>query len=321
MSKTTAQSTALILPTLNAAPILSKWLEGLQKQNIQPSRLILIDSSSTDDTVAIARQAGMETSIIPQSEFSHGGTRQMVVETLSDIDFVIFLTQDAILAEPDSLERLLACFDNEKVGAAYGRQLPRPDAGPIEAHARLFNYPETGRVKSQDDVPDLGIKTAFISNSYAAYRLSSLQKVGGFPKHTVVSEDTYVASRMILAGMSVVYAAAAAVYHSHRLSFRDELKRYFDIGVFHSRDPWIREKFGQAGGEGWKFLRSELRYLRLHKPAAIPSALIRTGLKFLGYKLGNHENLIANRLKHCFSQHPQYFDRTVAPTDRDSKRD
>ena len=71
----------------------------------------MIDSSSSDDTVALARAHGFDVQVIPKSEFNHGGTRQFGVNVLSAVDIIVFLTQDALLASPDAIERLLAAFD------------------------------------------------------------------------------------------------------------------------------------------------------------------------------------------------------------------
>jgi rhamnosyltransferase len=301
--------TALVLPTLNAGADFVVWLDSLRMQTFRPDRLLLVDSSSSDSTADMAREFGFEVRTIERSAFSHGGTRRESVELLEDSEIVIFLTQDAFLASPEALARLVRWFDDPKVGAVYGRQLPRRTAQPIEAHARLYNYPRESCVKTRDDIPQLGIKTSFISNSFAAWRRSALLAEGSFPTHTIQNEDAWVASRMIIAGWKVVYAADAEVYHSHPFSWSQEFRRYFDIGVFHARDPWIRSQFGQAGGEGARFVRSELRYLSQKRPSAIPSAIIRTGLKLLGYKLGHLERHLPFGLKRVLSANKQYWER------------
>ena len=311
-NKSNHLTTALVLPTLNAGPDFIYWLMALREQTVQPDRLLMIDSSSTDETPVLAREFGFEVQSIKREEFSHGGTRQACVDRLEDFDIILFLTQDAYLMAPEAFSRLLSSFEDAKVGAAYGRQLPRKEAGPIEAHARHFNYPRETRVKSAADIPELGFKTAFISNSFAAYRRSVLKEVGGFPSHAILSEDTYVASRMILAGWKVVYVAKAAVYHSHSFSWGQEFRRYFDVGVFHAREMWIRENFGQVGSEGLRFVRSELSYLRRERPTAILSAIIRAGLKLAGYKLGNHERLLPTILKRFLSTNRRYWHNSSA---------
>lgn len=216
-----------------------------------------------------------------------------------DADIVIFLTQDAVLADSLAVKNIIKAFDDSQVGVAYGRQLPRPAAGIIESHARLFNYSDESSLRSLQDKHRLGIKAAFTSNSFAAYRVSALMDVGGFPSNTIVSEDMYVAAKMLINGWKVAYCSDAKVFHSHDYNLTQEFQRYFDIGVFNAKEPWIRDEFGNAESEGGKFVKSEMKVLLSSNPLMIPEALFRTFLKLLGYKLGLKESLIPKAIK-CF---------------------
>lgn len=297
----------LIVPTLNAGSLWESWLKAFALQTLRPDRLLVIDSSSNDQTVALARAYGFEVQVIPKAEFNHGGTRQLGVKQLSDMEIIVFLTQDAVLADTHAIENLVSAFDDDEVGAAYGRQLPHLSAGPIAAHARLFNYPATSQVRALQDKAKYGIKTVFISNSFAAYQLKALMQVGGFPVGTIMNEDTYVAGKMVTAGWNIAYCADAQVRHSHDYGFLDEFKRYFDIGVFHAHTAWLQETFGGASGEGLRFVLSEMRYLIQYAPWLIPSAMLRTGLKWLGYKLGTLHKEMPDNLNRSFSLHKAYW--------------
>ncbi|MGZ8191476.1 MAG: glycosyltransferase family 2 protein, partial [Methylococcaceae bacterium] len=114
----------LIVPTLNAGKLWESWLNAFEQQIWKPDTLLVIDSSSNDDTIALARAHGFDAQVIPKPEFNHGGTRQFGVNLLPDMDIIVFLTQDALLASPDAIEKLVAAFAESQVGAAYGRQLP-----------------------------------------------------------------------------------------------------------------------------------------------------------------------------------------------------
>ncbi len=300
----------LIVPTLNAGSLWESWLKAFEQQTVKPDALLVIDSSSSDNTAALARAHGFDVKVIPKPEFNHGGTRQFGAAMLSAADIVVFLTQDALLASPDAIERLLAAFTDERVGAAYGRQLPHQNAGPIAAHARLFNYPEESQLRTLEDRTRFGIKTVFISNSFAAYRRSALMAVGGFPVDTIMNEDTFVAGKMLVWGWKIAYCADAQVFHSHDYRFLEEFKRYFDIGVFHTQTAWLQQTFGGASGEGLRFVISELRYLMKNAPWLIPSAVLRTGLKWLGFKLGSLHQGLPRSLRNSFSLHKTYWVRT-----------
>ena len=202
---------------------------------------------------------------IDPSTFNHGGTRRKAAETCEKYSFLVYMTQDAVLADKRSLSNLLKAFADKDVGCADGRQLPNSDATVMAAHARLFNYPDKSQIKQLSDKQRLGIKTVFISDTFAAYRCSALYEIGNFPEHVILSEDTYVATKMVLAGWKVAYCADAKVYHSHNYTIMQEFRRYFDTGVFHAEEPWIRKYFGVAEGEGKRFVLSEVCYLLHHK--------------------------------------------------------
>lgn len=52
----------------------------------------------------------------------------MGIEMYPDTDIFIFLTQDAILKDEFTIERLIRAFDDKQIGCAYGRQLPHKEA-------------------------------------------------------------------------------------------------------------------------------------------------------------------------------------------------
>ncbi|GAB4295946.1 MAG: hypothetical protein Kow0096_13090 [Thiohalomonadaceae bacterium] len=192
--------------------------------------------------------------------------------------------------------------------AAYGRQLPRQGAGLIEAHARYFNYPDAGVTRSKEDIPRFGFKAAFISNSFAAYRVAALREIGGFPSDVILGEDFYAAARLLQAGGKIAYVADSRVLHSHGYGVIQEARRYFDIGVFHASNPWLLQLLGRAGGEGLKFVRSELGFLLRKNVFLIPEALIRTVMKLLFYRLGLAYRLLPRDVNRSLSMHRFYWD-------------
>lgn len=154
---------------------------------------------------------------------------------------------------------------------------------------------------------ELGIKTIFISNSFAAYRRTALIAVGGFPGDVIFGEDTITAAKLLLAGGKIAYVAEAQVFHSHNYTWAQDFRRYFDIGVLHRRESWLLQEFGSAGSEGGRFVQSELRYLWSRRWWLVPSALIRTALKFVGYRLGRNEERLSLGWKRRLSMHSSFW--------------
>lgn len=300
---------AILIPTLNAGNVWSSILESINLQTVKVDRKIIIDSGSLDETVPLAEKNGFQVLRIAKIDFDHGYARQLLADAADDCDVLIYLTQDCILKEASSFAYLVDAFKDEKVGLAYGRQLPHIGAKTLETHARLFNYTAVSRVKTIDDRNELGIKTASCSNSYAAYRRTALQEVGGFPSHTIFAEDVIVGGQMLIKEWKIAYVAESEVYHSHDYTTREEFKRYFDIGVFHSTNKWLLEEFGTAGGEGLKYLKSELKYVLKNNPLVLPKMMLSIGAKFLGYKLGMMHNKLSPTQRKNFSMHKRYWDK------------
>ena len=131
--------------------------------------------------------------------------------------------------------------------------------------------------------------------------------VGGFPKDVIFGEDTLVAAKLLLSGWKIAYVAEAKVHHSHAYSLRQEFQRYFDIGVLHAREAWLRREFGGVSPEGMRFVRSELSYLWRTSKWLIPSALLRTVLKWIGYRLGRREKSLNIWWKRRLSMHAGFW--------------
>jgi rhamnosyltransferase len=303
------EQVALIIPTYNAARYWDALSAGIRAQTLVPDRKIVIDSSSKDGTAEKARRDGFEVLEISPQEFNHGGTRQMGAEYAGDKNILIYLTQDAVPFGTDAFANLVRAFEEPEIGAAYGRQLPREKATPIEAHARHFSYAAETAVRSWEGRKTLGFKSIFFSNAFGAYRREALMSVGGFSRDVIFGEDTLVVARMHRAGWKTAYAADALVRHSHDYSIGEEFRRYFDIGVLHARENWLIDHFGSASGEGRRFVLSEFKYLIRHAPHHVPSAVARTFAKYLGYKIGRRESRIDPRLKYRLGMNRQYWSR------------
>lgn len=296
----------IAIPTYNGGEIWQTAASEIKKHAPFNTVVQVIDSSSSDNTVSVAISNGFNVLTIPGNEFNHGGTRNLAVKDFDDYDVVIFLTQDAI-PQPNFVENILSAFENEDVVCAYGRQLPHTDANPLAIHARSFSYPEKGYIADKCKIPNMGLKTFFMSNSFSAYRLSAFKELKGFPENTILCEDMFFTAKSVLAGFKVAYVSDAIVKHSHNYTPIEEFKRYFDIGVFHTDEPWIRENSGGAAGEGKKYMISEFKFLLQKAPLWIPYACISNFMKITGYKLGQKYKIMPMKLIKLFSMHKRYW--------------
>lgn len=299
---------ALCIPTYNAGNKWTEVLKAINKQELQPISKFIIDSGSSDGTICLAEQNGFIVNRISNSDFNHGKTRQQLADLASNLNFIVFLTQDAILASTDSIQNLLkVLFDDSTVGMAYGRQLPHKNAKPLEVHAREYNYPTASNKLSLKDQKTLGFKVFFCSNSFSAYSVNALKAVNGFPLDSIMGEDAVVAAKMLKAGYKKAYVSDATVFHSHSYTLAEEFKRYFDTRVFHQQNLWMINEFGKPTGEGIKFVKSELSYVSKHSPKNLFKSIASIFAKWLGYKFGHfYKNMSISTLKKL-SMHKFYW--------------
>ena len=298
---------SIIIPTYNGAKQLEALLEKLSCQTVRSAELLVVDSASSDNTVEIARKFTDNLLKTTPEQFDHGGTRTLAAK-MANGDILVFMTQDALPADEHAVENLIRAFEDEKVAAAYGRQLSYDDTNLFGKHLRLFNYNDSSYVRNLADAPKYGIKTAFLSNSFAAYRKSALAEVGYFKDGLILGEDTYAGAKLLLAGYALAYVSEARVFHSHSYSVWQEFKRYFDIGVFHKRENWILKEFGKAEGEGFKYVWSELKYLFANGGwYLLPEFFFRNFMKYSGYKLGQYYEKLPMTLVKKLSMHHSWW--------------
>jgi rhamnosyltransferase len=232
-------SVTVALPVRDGGPILRDVLDALRAQTVG-AELLVIDSGSTDGSVALARSAGARVIEIPPAEFSHGGTRNRLMELASGAH-VAFLTQDAVPADERWLEHLLAGFAlADDVALVYGPYLPRPDASPMVRRELTEWFGGMAPGLQRGPVAALGSQT-FYSSANGAVARWAWERVPFRP--LPYAEDQRLALDMLAAGFAKAYMPEAGVIHSHDYSLLDLFRRFFDEfralrEVYGHREPW-----------------------------------------------------------------------------------
>lgn len=279
-------SYGIFIPTLNAGSSWKSVLKRINAQTVAPVQKLVIDSGSNDGTVALAMEYGFDVSSIDPQSFTHGLVRKIAVRKMQQCDYILFLTQDVLLAE-DSCEKLVqVLMRDSKVAIAYGRQIsPKNTANILEIKEREVNYPSVSRKQSLANKKELGIKVAFNSDAFSMYNCEAVKQIGDFPEQVEFAEDIYMAAKAVDNGYSVYYCAQSVAYHSNHLGIRGLFKRYQHIGQFHKENAWIQKKFGNNEGDGVKLVLEEIKFLfERHLWYLIPYSIFRNGVKYLGYK-------------------------------------
>ena len=199
------------------------------------------------------------------------------------------MTQDAIPYDRKLTGKLVeAVSSSDRIAAAYARQLPAADCGPVERYTRQFNYPEQSQIKGKEDLEELGIKTYFCSNVCAAYVRERYFALGGFTRKTIFNEDMIFAGHAVQEGYQIAYAADAQVIHSHNYTAMEQLHRNFDLAVSQADHPEVFAGV-RSEGEGIRLVKQTAAWLvKTGRFWLVPDLVVKSGFKYAGYLLGKN---------------------------------
>ena len=309
------QLVEIIIPTYKPGDRIRLLLQSLAGQTYPAVHVHIINTEEEywkEEFIPDMGEVTVRVTHIKPEEFDHGGTRALGVKQ-SQGEFVLFMTQDAVPADADMVAKLVEALEAVPDAAvAYARQLPAEGQSDyIENFTRKFNYPEQSHIKSRDDIKTMGIKAFFCSDVCAMYRKSLYNAVGGFVSPTVFNEDMIFAADAINAGYKVVYCAEAKVYHSHRYTGMQLIRRNFDMGVS-QRDYSERFRVVSSEKEGTRLVRQTAGYLFKSGKGYLVIRLIWTSAcKYIGYLLGKHYNVLPKSIVRGLSLSRGYWDRKL----------
>jgi rhamnosyltransferase len=296
---------SVVIPVLNAAEFLPPLLKSIGSQRpVAPAEIILVDSHSTDNTVAIA-QSYPGVKVVPIDSFSHGKARNMGARAAKG-DIIVLLTQDARPRGERWLFHLLAPFADERTGAVYSRQVPKDDAPPTEKFFLNYHFPPGARsCREKNGSAPLAFKDVFFSNVSAAIRRELLLKYP-FDENLIMSEDQQFARDLLEGGYAIVYQPESVVIHSHAYSLKHAFRRYFD-SVYSLTVIFPAHGMAVSAATGLRYLRRELAFIAKNYPLYLPYYFLYTLAKTLGTVCGHFAEHLPKSLLKKLSLHSYHW--------------
>jgi rhamnosyltransferase len=224
------------IPVRDGGELFARTLAALARQTVA-HELLVCDSGSTDGSLDRARAHGARTIEISPREFSHGGTRNLLLSEATG-EHVALLTQDAEPTDDGWLERLLEGFRlAQNVGIVYGPYVPRPQASPAVRWEleRWFSSlapdgrPRVERLRADERalaVLELIGARGFFTDANACISRTAWSAVPF--RDAPYAEDRLLAIDMLRAGYAKAFVPGAAVLHSHDYTPGEQLRRCFD---------------------------------------------------------------------------------------------
>jgi rhamnosyltransferase len=301
MTEEKLRSSILILCKNEAANI-GPCLEAVfEQKGAGPFEVIVVDSGSTDSTLEIVRSYDVRIEEIAAKAFHHARTRNYAA-SLANGEILVYLAADAFPASENWLRALLSNFEDEKVGAVYGRHMPKAGSSFERKDALGALYGEERIVKGPETRNRLGYRYYMMSTVNAAIRRNAWAATN-FPEDLKVFEDIGIAKRILDRGWKIVYEPAASVYHSHQHTTLGLFKRYFDLGyTFRQLGIWNEGTKASLLQDAWKLMRRKITRFGRNGSGRKARASLRQDLaKSAGMFLGVNERFLPLALKRQMS--------------------
>lgn len=214
---------SIILLTKDGLPLLERTLSAIFTQKTdRPFEVIAIDSGSTDGTLELLARYPIRLEKIPPSEFNFGATRGMGYD-IAQGQILVALSQDAVPADDQWLERLAAPFADPAVAAVKGGEYLLPGVRP-------FYWSRIGRFYFTRSAARWRARYGFIlSNANSAIRKKVWEqnRIG----RVEVQEDKFLQKMWTERHLVIIMEPDARVYHSHSYNLPSLARRSENDGL------------------------------------------------------------------------------------------
>jgi glycosyltransferase involved in cell wall biosynthesis len=206
---------SIIIRAYNEEDHIGRLLTGIMEQNLKDVEIIVVDSGSTDATVAIAARFPTKIISIDPGEFTFGRSLNLGCQAARS-EILVFASAHVYPSYPDWLVRLVEPFKDPKVGLVYGKQRGDGDTRYSEHQQFRRMYPNTSVIPQRHPL---------CNNANAAIR-RSLWERNPYDESLSGLEDLAWATWLLSEGYYLAYEANAVVIHLHDESPRQVLNRY-----------------------------------------------------------------------------------------------
>ena len=206
---------SILIRCYNEERHIGRLLRGITQQTITDTEIILVDSGSTDATLAIASRYPVKIVHISPEEFSFGRALNMGCEVAIH-DFIVLASAHTYPLYKDWLEKLLDFFTNDRVALVYGKQRGN-ELSKFSEHQVFAQWFPNVSNRSQS--------LPFCNNANAVIRKSVWEKIL-YDESLTGLEDLDWAKRALAQHYRIAYAADAEIVHVHEETFKHILNRY-----------------------------------------------------------------------------------------------
>lgn len=206
---------SVVIRSYNEEKHIAKLLTGIRSQTLDDVEVILVDSGSTDHTVALAERGGARIVHIAKEEFSFGRALNRGCAAASG-DILVFASAHVYPLRKDWLEHLVAPMADPQVALSYGRQVGNECTRFSEHQVFEAWFPAVSTRRQPHN---------FCNNANCAIRRQGWQE-RRYDEVLTGLEDLAWARLARQQGGHIAYVAEAAIAHVHEETWSRIRNRY-----------------------------------------------------------------------------------------------
>ena len=211
---------SIIVRTKNESFWIGKCLHEIKNQNYKNYEIIVVDNSSTDQTLKIVKKNFPKVKIVKYKsrKFFPGKALNLGIQA-SKGRFIAMLSGHCIPKNKSWLSSLIKNFKNKKVAGVYGKQEPLDMSDPNDVRDLIYLFGKDKKIQNKDP---------FFHNANSMIRRDLWNKIK-FDENIQHIEDRIWAQRQINKGYKIVYEPKSSVFHYHGVSHASNISRVSKI--------------------------------------------------------------------------------------------
>lgn len=195
---------SIVIRCYNEEQHIGRLLSGIMQQTINNIEIIVVDSGSTDSTVAIASCFPVKLISIKPEEFSFGRALNIGCQQARG-QFIVIASAHVYPIYKDWLEYIVAPFSDSQVGLVYGKQRGNEVTKYSEHQVFAKWFPEQSNFKQNHP---------FCNNANSCIRRSLWEKLP-YDESLTGLEDLAWAKQIMQQNYRISYVAEAEISHVH----------------------------------------------------------------------------------------------------------
>lgn len=290
MVEQTPTKISIVIRTLNEEKFLPECLGSIQSQNFNGEiETIIVDSGSTDTTLAIADNYNCKIIKISKSEFTFGRSLNLGCDNCSG-DIIVLISAHCIPTDENWVTELVRPIIDGKCDYTYGRQIPRIGVSKYsEGMVFAKYYPLISAIPQ---------KGYFCNNANSALSRETWLKYR-FHETLTGLEDMEFAKRLVTAGGRVGYVSTSIVEHIHEENWKRIKIRYEREAVALSEiEPSLNLNIIQAAKMFLVGVKSDLSHANCFSTQRIAEIVRYRFCQYWGSFIGSKSSKMrVNRMK------------------------